>query len=106
MKSLSTSTRCGVRRPAGKELALLQQAPEELHVETWEVLLQGPDLRMSQEVEIAPRCAVLAACPSCPDDSLVSLGPGRVIRNMLGWSLEEETDRVWGYGCSVVAFKR
>ena len=35
MKAFSTSTRCKVGRPAGKELAPLQQAPEELHVETW-----------------------------------------------------------------------
>ena len=34
-KVLSTSTRCMVGRPAGRERAPLQQAPEKLHVETW-----------------------------------------------------------------------
>ena len=33
-KALSTGTRCKVGRPAGKELAPLQQAPEKLDVET------------------------------------------------------------------------
>ena len=42
-------------------------------------------------------CAVAVACPSCPDHSLEAPGPGRIIRNMLGWSLQEETARsgVW-----------
>ena len=37
------------------------------------------------------------ACPSCPDHSPEPLGPGRVIRNMLGWSQLEKTVRsgVW-----------
>ena len=39
---------------------------------------------ISQEVEIVPGCVVTVACPSCPDNSPVSPGPGRVIRNMLG----------------------
>ena len=54
-------------------------------------------LRISQEVDIIPGCAVSVACPSCPDNSPVSPGPGRVIRNMLGWSQLEKTDRsgVW-----------
>ena len=36
-------------------------------------------------------------CPSCPSNSLVSPGRGRVIGNMLGWSQLEETDQsgVW-----------
>ena len=37
------------------------------------------------------------AFPSCSDYSPEPPGPGRIIRNMLGWSLLEETDRsvVW-----------
>ena len=70
-KTVSTSTRCKVGRPPGKELAALQQAPEKLHVETWAGRKRGPRLRMSQEVEILPGCAVTGAVPlgssrSCP----------------------------------------
>ena len=36
MKALSTSTRCGVRRPAEKELAPFQQASPKFHGETWD----------------------------------------------------------------------
>ena len=85
------STRLGVGRPAGKELAPLQQAPEKLHVETWAGRKQGPGLRISQEVEIVPGCAVTLSGPSCPFGTPVSPGPGRIIRNMLGWSMEEKT---------------
>ena len=96
-KSLSTSTRCGVRRPAVDELAHPQQAPLKLHEEAWAGLLQNQGLGISQEVEIVPGCAVLVACPSCPDHSSEPPGPGRIIRNTLGWSPLEETDRsgVW-----------
>ena len=52
---------------------------------------QGP--RISREVEIFPGCAATVACPSCLDNSPVSPGPGRVIRNMLGWSQLEKTVR-------------
>ena len=46
---------------------------------------------------MVPGCAVSVARPSCPDNSPVSPGPGRVIRNMLGWLLMEKTARsgVW-----------
>ena len=96
-KSPSMSTRCGVRRSAVFESAHPQQTPLKLHEEAWAGLLQNPGLHISQEVEIVPGCAVAVACPSFPDNSPVSLGPGRVIRNMLGWSLMEETERsgVW-----------
>ena len=89
------SSRLGVGRPA-VELASPQQTPGRLH-EEWAGLLQKQGLRFSQEVEIVPGCAVTVNCPSCPDNSLVSPGPGRVIRNMLGWSLMEKTNEsgVW-----------
>ena len=45
-KSLSTSARCGVWRPAVDELAQTQQASRKMHVETCVGLLQGPDLRI------------------------------------------------------------
>ena len=56
---------------------------------------QGP--KIFQEVEIVPGCVLNVACPSCPDYSPEPLGTGRVIRNMLGWSKLEETERsgVW-----------
>ena len=50
-----------------------------------------------KEVEIVPGCVVKVACPSYPDYSPEPPGPDRVIRNMIGWSLQEQTDRsgVW-----------
>ena len=96
-KALSMSTRCGVRRSAVDELASPQQAVGRLHDETWASLLMNQGPRISRVVETIPGCAVTVTCPSCPDYSPVSLGPGRVIRNMLGWSQLEKTDRsgVW-----------
>ena len=92
-KSLSTCTRTGVRRPAVEKLASPQQAPLKLHEETWAGLLKNRGLRISQEVEIVPGCAVRVARPSCPDYSSDPPGPGRIIRNMLGWSRLEKTER-------------
>ena len=92
-KALSMSTRLGVGRPAVEKLASPQQAPGRFHEEAWAGLSQKQGPRISQEVEIVPVCAVTVACPSCPDNSPVSPGPGREIRNMLGWSRLEETDR-------------
>ena len=77
------------------ESAHTQQAPLKLHVETWEGLLCNQE--NFKEVEIVPGCVVKVACPSCPDLSSEPPGPDRVIRNMIGWSLQEQTDRsgVW-----------
>ena len=85
------STRLGVRCPAVEKLASPQQAPGRLHEEAWAGILQKQGLRISQEVEIVPGCAAVVARPSCPDHSPEPLGPGRVIRNMLGWSQLEKT---------------
>ena len=46
-KSLSTSTRLGVGRPAVEKLASPQQASERLHEETWAGLLQNQGRRFS-----------------------------------------------------------
>ena len=92
MKALTSGTWCGVSCPAVDELAHPQQAPLKLHEETWAGLLKNQGLKISQEVEIVPGCAVSVARPSCPDNSLVSPGPGRMIRNMLAWSLMEKTE--------------
>ena len=96
-KAPSMSTRSGVRRSAVCGSAHTQQTPLKMHVETWAGLLcnQGPEI--FREVEIIPGCAAVVARPSCPDHSPEPPGPGRIIRNMLGWSLEEKTVRsgVW-----------
>ena len=85
----------GVRCSAVDESAHPQQTPLKLHEETWAGLLhcQGP--KIFREVEIVPGCAVAVACLS--DYSPEPPGPGRIIRNMLGWSLLEktETSGVW-----------
>ena len=79
------------------ESAHTQQTPMKLHVETWEGLLRNQGPKIFREVEIVPGCAVQVACPSCLDYSPEPPGTGRVIRNMLGWSQLEKTDRsgVW-----------
>ena len=48
-------------------------------------------------------CAVAVACPSCPDYYPEPPGPGIVIRNMLGWSQLEKTERseVWVFRCAL-----
>ena len=89
-KALSMSTRLGVRCPAVEKLASPQQAPGSLHGEVWASILQNQGPKIFREVEIVPGCAVTVACPSCPDHSPEPPGPGRIIRNMLGWSLEEK----------------
>ena len=73
------------------ESAHTQQASLKLHEETWEGLLCNQGI--FKEVEIVPGCVVKVACPSCPDYSPEPPGPDRVIRNMIGWSLQEQTDR-------------
>ena len=89
-KSLSTCTRTGVRRLAVEKLASPQQASLKLHEEMWAGLPMNLGPRIFREVEIVLRCAVRVACPSCPDYYPEPPGPGIVIRNMLGWTLEEK----------------
>ena len=86
------STRLGVRCPAVEELASPQQAPGSLHEEVWASILHNQGPKIFREVEIIPGCAATVACPSCPDHSPEPPGPGRIIRNMLGWSLEEKNE--------------
>ena len=89
-KALSMSTRIGVGCPAVDKLASPQQAPGRLHDEVWTSILQNQGPKIFREVEIIPGCAATVDCPSCPDHSPEPPGPGRIIRNMLGWSLEEK----------------
>ena len=56
----------------------------------WASILQEQGPKIFWEVESVPGCAVAVACPSNPDYSPEPPGPGRTIRNMLGWSLEEK----------------
>ena len=76
---------------------LVQQAPGRLHVETWAGRGVSPSLPISQVVEIMPRCADVVTRLHPPLFSSVSPGPGREVRNELGWSLMEKTARsgVW-----------
>ena len=94
-KSLSTSTRSGVRRSAVCESAYTQQTPLKLRVEAWAGLLRNQGPKIFREVEIVPGCAVEVACPSCPDYSPEPPGQGRIIRNMLGWS---KLEKIFGSG--------
>ena len=96
-KAPSTSTRVRVRRSAVEKLASPQQTSSKLHVEVWEGLLSNQGMRFSQEEEIVPGCVVSGARPSCLDDPPEPPGPGRIIRNMFGWSQLEKTVRsgVW-----------
>ena len=89
----STSTRIRSRRSAVEKLASPQQTSSKLHVDVWEGLLSNQGMRFSQEEEIVPGCAVTVARPSCLDDSPEPPGPGRIIRNMFGWSQLEKTVR-------------
>ena len=96
-KPRSTSTRDQVRCPAVEKLASLQQAPGRLHVETWAGRNKNSNLPISQVVEIMSGCADMVACLPPPFFSSVSPGPGREVRNGMGWSLLEKTARsgVW-----------
>ena len=96
-KAPSTSTRIRGRRSAVEKLASPQQTSSKLHVEVWEGLLSNQGMKFSQEEEIVTGCVVSVARPSCLDGSPEPPGPGRVIRNMFGWSQLEKTVRsgVW-----------
>ena len=103
-KPRSTSTRDQVRCPAVEKLDSLQQAPGRLHVETWAGRNKNSNLPISQVVEIMSGCVDMVACLLPPFFSSVSPGPGREVRNGMGWSLMEKTARsgVWlGKQCSV-----
>ena len=90
-----------VRLSAGKKRPFSQQQLRKLHGEMWASLFdkQGPLIFREEEIVsgCAVLCAVLVSCPSCSDHSPEPLGPGRIIRNMLGWSQMEKTVRsgVW-----------
>ena len=90
---MSVSTRCQVGCPAVEKLVSLQQAPGRLHVETWAGRNGNPSLPISQVVEIMSGCADMVTRLPPPFFSSVSLGPGREVRNGMGWSLMEKTAR-------------
>ena len=86
---MSVSTRCPDRCPAAEKLASLQQAP----VETWAGRDGNPSLPISQVVEIMSAYADMVTRLLPPFFSSVSPGPGREVRNGMGWSLLEKTAR-------------
>ena len=94
---MSMSSRDQVGCPAVEKLASLQQAPGRLHVETWAGRNENPSLPISQVVEILLGCADMVNCLPPLFFSSVSPGPGREVRNGIGWSLMEKTARsgVW-----------
>ena len=92
-KPLSTSTRCH-GRPAVKKLALLQQVSRRVHEETWAGCKGSLSLKISHEVEIVPECAVTVSYLPSPFIAPVLPGPGRDVRNMLGWSQVVKTARM------------
>ena len=96
-KPRSMSTRDQVGSRAVEKLASLQQAPGRLHVETWAGRNENPNLPISQVVEIMSGCADMVTCLPPPFFSSVSPGPGREVRNGIGWSLIVKTARsgVW-----------
>ena len=96
-KRTTTGSRYQVRLSAGKKRSFSQQQSRKLHGEMWASLLHKQGPLIFREEEIAFGCVVLVACPSCPDHSPEPPGPGRIIRNMLGWSQLEKTVRsgVW-----------
>ena len=94
---MSMSTRCQDRCPAVEKPASLQQAPGGLHDETWAGRVGNLSLSISQLVEIMPGCADMVTRLLPPLFSSMSPGPGREVRNGIGWSLLEKTARsgVW-----------
>ena len=68
-----------------------------LHVQTWAGRDGNPSLPISQVVEIMSGCADMVTRLLPPFFSSVSPGPGREVRNGMGWSLLEKTARsgVW-----------
>ena len=88
-------------------LLLCSRTPGRLHVETWAGHGDGnPSLPISQVVEIMLGCADMVDSRLPPPlFSSVSPGPGREVRNGMGWSLMGEYSQVWGMvvpGCLVV----
>ena len=93
-KPRSMSTRDQVGCLAVEKLASLQQAPGRLHVETWAGRNKNSNLPISQAVEIMSGCVDMVVCLHPPFFSSVSPGPGREVRNGIGWSLLEKNSQV------------
>ena len=96
-KSLSTSTRTGVRRSAVFGSAHTQQTPLKLHVEKWEGLVRNRARRFSGKWKSYRGVLSVWLVLHVLIILLSHLGQAEKIRNMLGWSLLEKTERsgVW-----------
>ena len=70
-----------------------------MHVETWAGRDESLDLRISQEVEIIPGCAVTVSTLSSLFTAPLPPGPGSTVRNIVGWTPLEKTARsgVWWF---------
>ena len=97
-KPMSKSTRCQGWCPAVEKLASLQQAPGRLHAETWAGRGDNPSLFSPGSGNHAGVCGHSCSPSSLLPFSSVSPGPGREVRNWLGWTFLEKTARsgVWG----------
>ena len=95
-KRATTGSLRQVRLSAWKKRSFSQQQSGKVHGAMWAGLLRNQGPKIFREVKIVSGCALAVACPSCPD-SPEPPGLGRIMRNMLGWSLQEETVRsgVW-----------
>ena len=85
-KSVSPSTRSGVRRSTVYESAHTQQTPLELHSETWAGLLRNQGRRFSVRWKSARGVLLQWLVLHVLIILLSHLGQGSIIRNMLGWS--------------------
>ena len=102
-KPLSTSARCHGRL-AVKKLALLQQVSRRVHEETWAGCKGSLSLKISQEVEIVPECAV--TCPTFHLLSLLLCYLGQAGMSGTCWVGHRwGKQQGWGYGCSGVPCK-
>ena len=90
-KRATTGSLRQVRLSVWKKRSFSQQKSRKVQKEMWTSLLEKQGPLISREVEIVPVCAVMVANPTCPDYSPEPLGPGGIIRNMLG-----DDRKVWG----------
>ena len=87
-KSLTTSTRCRVRRFAVEELLFCSRRQEVCMKRRGQVATKAS---ASQELEIVPGCAVTVSYLPSPFIAPVPPGQGSDVRNMLGSSQLEKT---------------
>ena len=85
-KTSRTSTRGQFSRPVVEELAPVQQASGSMHEEAWAGCNECLSLKISQEVEIVPVCAVTMSYLPPPFIAPVPPAPGKEVRSWIGWT--------------------